>query len=78
MKTLRITLEGKTYEVGVEVLDVDACIAIAPLPARLVPDLRRQHSVLYGDFLQVVAFDAAFCPGFHDGLRECAELVRVR
>ena len=45
--------------------DTDACIAIAPLPARLVPQIRRTQPVLHCYFLQVVAFDAAIWPCFH-------------
>jgi glutaconyl-CoA/methylmalonyl-CoA decarboxylase subunit gamma len=34
MKMLKITLEGKTYEVGVEVIDAAAPVAAAPAPVQ--------------------------------------------
>lgn len=37
MKTLRITLQGKTYEVGVEVVDGAAPMVSAPAPAYVAP-----------------------------------------
>jgi glutaconyl-CoA/methylmalonyl-CoA decarboxylase subunit gamma len=36
MKSLRITLEGKTYEVGVEIID-GASAAVAPAPVQAAP-----------------------------------------
>jgi biotin carboxyl carrier protein len=37
MKKLKITLEGKTYEVGVEVIDTAAASAPAPAPVHYAP-----------------------------------------
>ena len=37
MKMLKITLQGKTYEVGVEVIDAGAPAASAPAPAYVAP-----------------------------------------
>lgn len=37
MKMLKITLQGKTYDVGVEVVDGAAPVAAAPAPAYVAP-----------------------------------------
>ena len=51
MKMLKITLEGKTYEVGVEVIDGSSAPVVAPIAAPVAPVVSSAAPVATGEAL---------------------------